>query len=265
MKPAAIRTGPMSVTSWSPTLYNQKHSFVYHYGESLVKELNSQPNEQILDLGCGTGELTQQISKSEATVVGTDSSAELIATAQQQFPNVKFRRQDATQLSDIEQYDAIFSNAVLHWIKDQSAVTRGMFQVLRPGGRLVAEFGGQGNVQTIVNALRETLWQYGYEQTGILSNRGKVPRFDSGLLLETHGFQVQWMHHYDRPTELADTEDGIVDWLRMFAGSFLLGTATDKQNAILDEVQEKLRTELYREGKWYADYQRLCFQAIKPL
>ena len=255
----------MSVTSWSPTLYNQKHSFVYHYGESLVKELNSQPNEQILDLGCGTGELTQQISASGACAIGIDSSAELIATAQQRFPNIEFRRQDAAQLSDTEQYDAIFSNAVLHWIKDQSAVTRGMFQVLRPGGRLVAEFGGQGNVQTIVNALRETLWQYGYEQQATVEPWYFPSVGQHASLLETHGFRVQWMHHYDRPTELADTEDGIVDWLRMFAGSFLLGIATDKQDAILDEVQEKLRTELYREGKWYADYQRLRFRAVRPL
>ena len=231
----------------------------------MVKELNPQPNEQILDLGCGTGELTQQISASGACAIGIDSSAELIATAQQRFPNVKFRRQDATQLSDIEQYDALFSNAVLHWIKDQDTLTRTMFHVLKPGGRLVAEFGGQGNVQTIVNALREKLWQYGYEQQAAVEPWYFPSVGQYASLLETHGFRVQWMHHYVRPTELNDTADGIVDWLRMFAGSFLAGIATDQQDVILVEVQEKLRTELYRQGKWYADYHRLRFRAVKPL
>ncbi len=255
----------MSATSWNPTLYNQKHSFVYHYGESLIDELNPQPNEQILDLGCGTGELTQRISTFGAYATGIDSSAELIAAAQQRFPSIEFRRQDAAQLSDTECYHAIFSNAVLHWVKDQSAVTRGMFQALRPGGRLVAEFGGQGNVQTIVNALREILLQYGYEQQAAAQPWYFPSVGQYASLLETHGFRVQWMHHYVRPTELNDTADGIVDWLRMFAGSFLAGIATDQQDAILVEVQEKLRTELYRQGKWYADYQRLRFRAVRPL
>ncbi len=231
----------------------------------MVKELNPQPNEQILDLGCGTGELTQQISAYGACAIGIDSSAELIATAQQRFPNIEFRRQDAAQLSDTEYYHAIFSNAVLHWVNDQSAVTRGMFQALQPGGRLVAEFGGQGNVQTIVNALRETLGQHGYEQQAAVEPWYFPSVGQYASLLETHGFRVQWMHHYVRPTELNDTDDGIVDWLRMFAGGFLAGIATDQQDVILAEVQEKLRTELYRESKWYADYQRLRFGAVRPL
>ncbi|MGB3850522.1 MAG: methyltransferase domain-containing protein [Tunicatimonas sp.] len=255
----------MNATCWNPTLYNQKHSFVYQYGESLVDELNPQPNEHILDLGCGTGELTQRISTFGACATGIDSSAALIATAQQRFPSIEFRQQDAAQLSDTECYDAIFSNAVLHWVEDQAALTRGLFQALRPGGRLVAEFGGQGNVQKIVNPLRETLHQHGYE-TQAAAQPWYFPSVGQyASLLESHGFEVQWMHHYDRPTELNDTTDGIVDWLRMFAGSFLARIATDKQNIILEEVQEKLRTVLYREGKWYADYQRLRVRAVRPL
>ena len=254
----------MSVTSWSPTLYNQKHSFVYHYGESLLKELNPQPNEQILDLGCGTGELTQQISASGACAIGIDSSAELIATAEQRFPNVEFRRQDATQLSDIERYDALFSNAVLHWIKDQDTLTRTMFQVLKPGGRLVAEFGGQGNVQTIVSALRETLQQHGYDQQAAteLWYFPSVGQYAS--LLEKYGFQVQQIQCYARLTELADAENGIKDWLRMFANRYLEDTSPDKQEAILHEVQETVRPQLFRDGHWYADYQRLRAVATKP-
>ena len=139
----------MSATTWNPQLYTQKHHFVYQYGEALVKLLNPQPGERILDVGCGTGELTNQISQSGAEVVGIDSSKELIVAAQQQFPGLTFLHRDATQLLDTEQYDALFSNAVLHWIKDQDTVTPRMFRALKPGGRLVAEFGGQGNVQTI--------------------------------------------------------------------------------------------------------------------
>jgi trans-aconitate methyltransferase len=255
----------MSATSWNPALYNQKHLYVYRYGEDLVKWLNPQSKERILDLGCGTGELTQQISESGAAVIGIDRSVELIATAQQRFPNLEFRQQDATQLSDPEQYDAVFSNAVLHWISDQAAVTQAIFQALRPGGRLVAEFGGQGNIQKIVTALRETLRQYGYEQQAAAQPWYFPSVGQHASRLEEYGFQVQWMRHYSRPTELNDTANGIVDWLRMFAGSFLAGIDTDQQNAILVEVQEKLRTKLYRQGKWYADYQRLRFRAVRPL
>lgn len=251
-------------TAWNPQLYTQKHHFVYQYGATLVELLDPQPGERILDLGCGTGELTHQISESGASVVGIDSSTELIATAQQRFSHLKFYQQDATQLSGIERYDAVFSNAVLHWIKDQDAVTAAAHHTLKPGGRLVVEFGGKGNVQLIRNALRGVLQQQGYEQAA----RAELWYFPSvgeyTTLLERHSFEVQWAQHYARPTVLVDTQSGIKDWLRMFANSYLATVPPEAQETVLNETQDRLRSQLYYDHQWHADYRRLRVAATKP-
>ena len=252
-------------TTWNPTLYTQKHNFVYQYGEGLVELLAPQPSERILDLGCGTGELTNQISEAGATVLGIDSAEELILAARKQFPQLSFHQQDAAQLTEVEQYDAVFSNAVLHWISDQDAVTRGVFRALKPGGRLVVEFGGEGNVQQIREALKKILQQHGYQKAASI-NLWYFPSVGQyTTLLEQHGFRVQSAHHYARPTQLADAKTGIKDWLAMFANSYLEAVPSDVRPLILDEVQNALQPALYRDGHWYADYQRLRLTAIKPL
>ncbi len=247
----------MPKTVWSPELYNQKHDFVYEYGEALVEVLAPQPHETILDLGCGTGELTHQISLSGAEVAGIDSAKELVEKARQQYPQLTFRQQDATQLSDIEQYDAIFSNAVLHWVVDQEQLTVAMFRALKPGGRLVVEFGGKGNVQQIVSALQEALRQHGYPQPANQSLWYFPTIGQHTGLLERHGFWVQWAQHYERPTRLTDTENGIKDWLRMFANSYLNDVDSRAQEVILEDVQRAVHPSLHHDGQWYADYQRL--------
>lgn len=254
-----------TATVWNPELYTQRHSFVYQYGEGLVDLLTPKPGERILDLGCGTGELTNQISEAGANVVGIDSSEELIATAQQQFPLLTFHQQDATQLTEVEQYDAVFSNAVLHWIFDQNAVTQSMFRALIPSGRLVVEFGGEGNVQQIRSALKKTLRRHGYQEAADVTLWYFPSVGQYTTLLEQHGFRVQLAHHYARPTLLTDAKNGIKDWLMMFANSYLEAIPTDEQVLMLKEIQESLRPTLYRDHHWYADYQRLRVTAIKPL
>ncbi len=254
-----------TATVWNPKLYTQKHNFVYQYGEGLVELLAPQPGECILDVGCGTGELTNQISEAGANVVGIDSSEELILAACERFPHLSFHQLDATQLADHEQYDAVFSNAVLHWICDQDVVSSGMFQTLKPGGRLVVELGGEGNVQQIREALKKTLQRHGYLKAAD-TNPWYFPSVGQyTTLLEQHGFRVQAAHHYARPTQLADAKHGIKDWLAMFANSYLKEISSDQQMRILDEVQKSLRPTLYRDNHWYADYQRLRVTAIKPL
>ena len=254
-----------TATVWNPELYTQKHNFVYKYGEGLVELLAPQPGEQILDLGCGTGELTNQINKAGADVVGIDSSKKLISAACEQFPHLPFYHQDATQLTEVERYDAVFSNAVLHWIQDQDAVTQGMFRALRPGGRLVVELGGEGNVQQIRAALKKTLQRRGYQKAAdtTLWHFPSVGQYTT--LLEQHRFRVQSAQHYDRPTELADTKHGIINWLMMFANSYLETVPPEERTLVLEEVQELLRPILLRNQQWYADYQRLRVTAIKPL
>ena len=252
-------------TTWNPELYTQKHNFVYQYGEGLVELLNPQPGECILDLGCGTGELTYRISETGAEVVGIDSAAELIATARRQFPQLSFYHQNATKLTDTDRYDAVFSNAVLHWIQDQGAVTQRMFQALKPGGRLVVEFGGEGNVQQIREALEKTLRRYGYENAANTTLWYFPSVGQYATLLEQYGFRVQLAHHYARPTILTDANNGIKDWLAMFANSYLETVSPDEQEMLLDDVQDSLRPALYRDQHWYADYRRLRITAIKPI
>ena len=254
----------MPTTAWNPDLYKQKHSFVYQYGEDLVEVLCPQPSERILDVGCGTGELTQRISEIGADVVGIDSSEELIVAARRQFPHLPFHHQDATQLTDTDQYDGVFSNAVLHWIQDQEVVTRCLFQVLKPGGRLVVEFGGEGNVQHIREALKVVLQQRGYKRQAQISLWYFPSVGQYATLLEQHGFRIQIAHHYARPTPLVDSKNGIKDWLVMFAGNYLKDISSDEQAVMLNEVQNLLRPTLYRNQQWYADYQRLRVTATKP-
>ncbi|MGB3777746.1 MAG: methyltransferase domain-containing protein [Tunicatimonas sp.] len=254
-----------NTTAWNPDLYTQKHNFVYQYGEDLVALLAPQPGECILDLGCGTGELTNQISEAGARVVGIDSSEELILAARKHFPQLSFHQRDATRLTDSEQYDAVFSNAVLHWISNQDAVSQGMFRALKPGGRLVIEFGGEGNVQQIREALKKTLQQHGYQKDASI-NLWYFPSIGQyTTLLEQHGFRVQSAHHYARPTRLADAETGIKDWLGMFANSYLEAVPPDVRPLILNEVQNALQPALYSDGHWYADYQRLRVTATKSV
>ena len=254
----------MSATVWNPDLYTQKHNFVFQYGAGLVEVLDPQPNERILDVGCGTGELTKQVSDAGANVVGIDSSEALVVAARQQFPNLTFRHEDATQLADVQQYDAVFSNAALHWIQDQPRVTQAMYQALKPGGRLVVELGGEGNVRQITEALKTALLRYGYPREANISLWYFPSVGQYTTLLEHHGFRVQWARHYARPTRLADTDHGIKDWLKMFAGAYLTSIPSDEQELITTATQEALRPVLFQDQHWYADYQRLRVTAIRP-
>ncbi|WP_236705033.1 class I SAM-dependent methyltransferase [Hymenobacter sp. AT01-02] len=149
---------------WNANSYTQKHAFVFHYGAGLVDVLAPQPGEVVLDLGCGSGELTQEIASRGAAVVGLDASATMLTKAQQQFPGLDFQLADATSFELPSRFDAVFSNAVLHWVPQAAAVIRHVHHHLKPGGRFVAEFGGQGNVGRIVQTLLAQLHRHGYPQ-----------------------------------------------------------------------------------------------------
>ena len=149
---------------WNADSYTQKHAFVFEYGAGLVEVLAPQPGELVLDLGCGSGELTAEISRRGAAVVGLDSSPAMLAKAREQFPDLDFRLGNATTFELPERFDAIFSNATLHWVTDADAAIRQMHRHLQPGGRLVAELGGQGNVGQIVAAVLRQLHGRGHAQ-----------------------------------------------------------------------------------------------------
>ncbi|MEA2640424.1 MAG: hypothetical protein QOF51_1818, partial [Chloroflexota bacterium] len=146
-------------TEWDASRYDAEHGYVTRYGESLIDVLAPQSGERILDLGCGTGHLTHQIAERGAAVVGIDISTAMIEQARAAYPDLEFHVANAASFSFAESFDAVFSNAALHWIPAtaQDAVAASIARALRPGGRLVAELGVRGNIGRIRLALEDAL------------------------------------------------------------------------------------------------------------
>ncbi len=242
---------------WDSALYNDKHSFVYDYGVALVDLLHPKLDERILDLGCGSGELTHKINEKAASVVGIDNSPEMIEKARFRFPLCDFQVADASNFEFNEPFDAIFSNAALHWVIDYKAAIGCMYKSLKPGGKIVVEFGGKDNVRSITDQLKKSLLKREYEAQSKLQlwYFPSIGEYTSEL--EAAGFNVSLAELYDRPTALADENTGIMDWLTMFAAPFFKGVDDSDIQDIVEETQESLRSELFRNGKWFADYKRI--------
>jgi trans-aconitate methyltransferase len=255
----------MAITenTWNTSLYDKKHDFVFKYGEYLVQMLTPQEGERILDIGCGTGYLTNLIAASGAFVTGMDSSIDMIAKARNEYPHLPFRLASVTDFNFNEPFDALFSNAVLHWVTDKEKAIACMYNNLKPGGRLVLEMGGKGNVQLIMRALKNALIAFGYPQNAEREIWYYPSLSEYTSLLEKQGFRVTYATHYNRETELKDTQDGIKDWVNMFCGALLEDVDEQAKEKILENVQETLRLHQFRNQRWYADYKRLRVVAIK--
>lgn len=249
---------------WNSNLYDNKHDFVFRYGEELVELLAPKATEKILDLGCGTGYLTNVIAQSGAEVIGLDSSPEMISKAAGEYPNLDFRVLPATDFHFENYFDAIFSNAVLHWVTEKELAVRCMYNSLQNTGRVVLEFGGKDNVENIVAALRQVLFKHGYTSNGGL----KIWYFPSlaeyCTILEQQGFIVNYATYFKRETALVDNENGIKDWIKMFGSAFLNGITNYDADILLSEVQDALKATNYYNNTWYADYKRLRIVATKP-
>lgn len=249
--------------NWKVDLYNKKHAFVYQYGEELIQFLNPKLDEFILDLGCGLGQLTNEISKYGVNVIGIDSSKEMITDAQAKYPDLEFLVKDAANFQFRKPFDAIFSNAVLHWITESENVIISMNKNLKNGGRLVVEFGGKGNVKIIIRSIKKALLERGYIKNANTKNWYFPSISEYTSLLEKNGFEVEYAHLYDRPTELTDNQNGIKDWIEMFGESFFVNISKEEKNNILIEVQNDVKEKCFINGKWYADYKRIRISARK--
>lgn len=248
---------------WNAELYDQKHSFVYQYGENVLELLNVKHGEHILDLGCGTGYLTSEIQKQGAVVTGIDASPEMISKARENYHNVDFFVADGTDFHFDDKFDAVFSNATLHWIKDADAAIKCVYEALKPGGRFVAEMGGKGNMHQIVTATTAVLTDHGYALTANANPWYFPSTAEYAAKLEAAGFRVTFTAHFDRPTQLQDGRQGVTKWLSMFGPSFFENVPADKLPAILNEITDLLQPHYEKDGQWYADYVRLRFIAIK--
>lgn len=247
--------------AWNAELYDSKHSFVWERGADLIGLLKPGSGERILDLGCGTGHLSAKIAESGARVMGVDSSPEMIREAQGNYPDLVFRVADARDFSFEEPFDAVFSNAALHWIKEAERVAECVGKALKPGGRFVAEFGGNGNVENLVNAFHCSLEKMG---CGNGPNPWYFPSVgEYSSLLERHGLEVTFAILFDRPTPLEDAGNGMRNWIKMFAGSFLAAVPPERHEEFIQNVEYLLRPKFFRDGRWIVDYRRLRVIARK--
>jgi len=250
----------MSTQTWDASRYAVNAAFVPALGQAVLDLLRPQPEERILDLGCGDGVLTEKLAATGAKVVGVDSSPEMIAAARLRGLNA--RVMDATNLTFDAEFDAVFSNAVLHWIKDDpDAAISSAYRALRNPGRFVGEMGGHGCVAAVNLALI-----VGLEQRGIQSAARFSPWYfptvdDYTARLERAGFIAESVQLIPRPTPLPA---GMRGWLETFANPFCAALPEDQRGDFLDEATARLRPVLCDEkGRWTADYMRLRFKARK--
>jgi ubiquinone/menaquinone biosynthesis C-methylase UbiE len=251
----------MADTNWDAALYETRHAFVWEKARSLAKLLDPQPGERILDLGCGTGQLTSEIAAHGTVVVGVDRSSQMIEEARKNFPSLEFVVGDARALPFSEEFDAVFSNAVLHWIPEAEQAVAGIARALKPGGRFVAEFGGQGNIAHLEAALENALAQMGAPASGVSPWYYPSIAEYSGLL-EKHALEVRQAILFERPTKLEDGERGLANWIAMFGESFCQ-RVPERRADYLRAVEDLARPALWKSDHWEVDYRRLRLVAQK--
>ncbi|MGH6953094.1 MAG: class I SAM-dependent methyltransferase [Alphaproteobacteria bacterium] len=252
-------SAPVGGARWDPERYARDGRFVAELGAPLVDLLDPRPGERVLDLGCGDGALSLKIKERGAEVVGVDSSAEQVKAARGH--GLDARVDDGESLSFLTEFDAVFSNAALHWMRDPDRVVAGVWRALRPGGRFVAEMGGMGNVASVTAAIGEALERRGVDAAAV--NPWHFPTAEEHRRrLAAHGFMVGDMRLLARPTPLPGP---IENWLEIFAREFLDSVPEGERRELLDEVVARLRPRLLAaDGLWVVDYVRLRFRAVKP-
>jgi trans-aconitate methyltransferase len=243
---------------WNADRYAEHAHFVPALGQAVLDLLNPQPGERVLDLGCGDGALSEKIKAAGAIVVGVDASPDMIAAARNR--GVDAQVMDGSNLSFNAEFDAVFSNAALHWMKsDPSAVVEGVRRALKPGGRFAGEMGGHGNVAAIIAALRAVLRRRGVSNAATINPWYFPSPDDYRARLERAGFAVEYIELIPRPTPLPTDMKG---WLETFAMAFIKRLPQSDQGSALDEAVGLLLPALCDEkGNWTADYVRLRFSA----
>lgn len=246
----------MTAQTWNSKLYEENARFVTDLGAPVLELLAPQPGEHILDLGCGDGVLSKRIAERGCNVVGLDSSADFVAAARER--GLEVIEQSASDMDFGARFDAVFSNAALHWMKDADRVIANVARALRPRGRFVGEFGGHNCVDTVLRALIEELKLRGYD--GQAANPWYFPTAeDYGSRLAASGFEVRYIALIPRPTPLPGD---VMGWLATFSGAFTAVLPAAEREPYLDGVRNRIRPFLCdSKGQWTVDYVRLRFEA----
>ncbi len=246
---------------WDADKYTNNFSFVHKYGNDLMQMIDARENMTALDLGCGNGALTKKLRDLGFNAIGLDASADLLKIAKETYPDITFIRSDATDFTLDEKVDVVFSNAVFHWINEenQRKMLDCVYNALNNNGQFIFEFGGYGNNALIHSALKTEFNKKGLEYI--------MPFYfptigEYAAMLEASGFKVVYAILFDRSTELQG-EDGLADWIGMFVKTPFERIDENIKNDIINNAVYHLKSKLYSNGKWYADYVRIRFKAIK--
>jgi SAM-dependent methyltransferase len=256
-----------AASSWSSTEYAQNAAFVPELGEAVVRLLAPQPGELILDVGCGDGALTAKIGEAGARVIGLDASSDMVEAARARGIDAFVADAETldlpAQAERFGRFDAVFSNAALHWMLDPDAVATGIFATLKDGGRFVGEMGGSGNLAKIRGALREELVERGYE-VPVVDPAWYPDEEEFGRLYCVAGFTAVRVERIDRPTPLPA---GISGWVKTFRSGLLdlAMVPAWQRDSVAQAVEDRLADQLRQgDGLFYADYVRLRFSMRKP-
>ena len=250
-----------SNSSWNPALYDDRAAFVSELGTDLVGWLGPRAGERILDLGCGTGTLTAHIASLGAQVTGIDRSSAMIQSAQEKYVELRFQVADGQDLTYQAEFEAVFSNAALHWMPRASDVLCGVERALVPGGRFVAEFGGAGCVRTVIDAVEQILREWQIDPSPFVNWFFPSPGRYAGLI-EANGLVPRELRYFARPTPIAG-EDGLATWLAIFQVD-LMKSLGDRWPELCRKASERCHSALFRDGQWWLDYVRLRIVATKP-
>jgi len=248
-----------NTNKWNADKYKKHADFVSNLAFPVIELLNPKENEKILDLGCGDGTLAVEIEKFNAQVIAVDLSESMVAKTQER--GIPAYVMSATELTFKNKFDAVFSNAVLHWIKDADTSIKKIYRSLKPKGRFIAEFGGYGNIKFLTDAMQKVFNQH--KEFGTFNNPWNFPKdSDYKQLLEDNGFNIEYIELIPRPTKI----DDISNWLDIFANGIISHLTQEQQSVFKQEVREILKPKIYSERDgWVADYVRLRLKAYKTV
>lgn len=244
--------------SWDAATYDAAHGFVTNYGNEVLGLLEPRPGERILDIGCGTGHHAEMMVAAGAEVVGIDLDREMLAKARNDHPEITFIEADATTWRSGKPFDAAFSNAALHWMLDLPGVFACTRDNVKPGGRLVFEMGGRGNVERTSGSLLQAI----QDVTRVKAENPKnyLSIGDVAPMLEASGFLVEAAWLFPRPTPLQG-EDGLLNWYRQFGFRMLSQIPENRREEVMSRAVELAKPFLWDGNLWLADYVRLRVKA----